>query len=708
MRAMKPRVLLLLLLSCLATLGRAQLATSPSTTEGPYYVFNSSQTLSTTWLVNADNDLTLVTGRTTRASGTRFLLSGTVVNTAGNPIVGATVEIWQTDNNGIYYHSGNSTTNRDQNFQNYGTATTDSTGAWSFRTVRPGLYTGRIRHFHYRVRLGGQSGTILLTSQFMFNEDRSLFTSDNVASPLVANGTIEATVLTPTSGVDSVDGTSALLATKQIVINYTGSAVGTSTSTSTSTLTLPAAATVTTGHAVSFTAAGGTSGTTYQWQVSTNNGSSWSNLSDGTAYSGTTGATLTVNNPTSALNGALYRVLVNGTATTSTLTLAVQSDYFPFPAGLAIDSAANLYVADSSTHAIGKVTSAGAVTTLAGTAGSTGTTDATGTSARFNQPNGSSSTAAGVVFVADTANATIRRIAADGTVTTFAGSTTLRGNTDGTGTSATFSYPVGVAQDSAGNLYVADATNHSIRKITSAGVVSTLAGGAGISGSTDGTGTAARFNYPTGVAVDTSGNVYVADTTNNTVRKITAAGVVTTLAGTAGIAGSSDGSGSAALFNQPAGLAVDSAGNVYVADTGNSAIRRITGAGVVSTFAGLTSVAGLQDGTGTAAWFNQPKALVLDSSGNLLVADTGNAALRKVTTAGVVTTVSLSTGTTTSTTTSTTTTTTTGTTGTTTSSSSSGGGGGGGAPSALFLLALAGLGLVRRLSRNQAVRGGAT
>ena len=152
-------------------------------------------------------------------------------------------------------------------------------------------------------------------------------------------------------------------------------------------------------------------------------------------------------------------------------------------------------------------------------------------------------------------------------VTTLAGLAGSSGSANGTGSAARFYYPFGVAVDSAGNVYVADTGNNTIRKVTPAGVVTTLAGLAGSSGSADGTGSAARFNYPSGVAVDSAGNVYVADTGNNTIRKVTPAGVVTTLAGLAGSPGSADGTGSAARFYYPHGVAVDSAGNVYVADT---------------------------------------------------------------------------------------------------------------------------------------------
>src|SRR5713226_2278474 len=162
----------------------------------------------------------------------------------------------------------------------------------------------------------------------------------------------------------------------------------------------------------------------------------------------------------------------------------------------------------------------------------------------------------------------------------------LSADATGTPVGRRFSVLSGVATDSAGNVYVADAGNHTIRKITPAGVVTTLAGTAGSGGSADGAGAAARFNQPFGIATDSAGNVYVADTFNHTIRKITPAGVVTTLAGTAGIHGSADGTGAAGCFNSPEGVATDSAGNVYVADEGYT-IRKITPAGEVSTIVGV-------------------------------------------------------------------------------------------------------------------------
>jgi len=140
------------------------------------------------------------------------------------------------------------------------------------------------------------------------------------------------------------------------------------------------------------------------------------------------------------------------------------------------------------------------------------------------------------------------------------------------------------------------------------------------------------------MAVGSTGTVYVADTSNDTLRVVTSAGVVSTLAGVGQTAGASDGFGSGALFNLPTGLALDASGNIYLADTANSTIRKIDASGVVTTFAGLAGIAGLRDGTGSDAWFNQPKGLTVDTAGNVYVADTGNASIRKITAAGVVTT----------------------------------------------------------------------
>jgi len=311
---------------------------------------------------------------------------------------------------------------------------------------------------------------------------------------------------------------------------------------------------------------------------------------------------------------------------------------FNSPFGVATDSADNVYVTDTTNNIIRKITPAGVVSTVAGTTGGAGSADGTGVLARFNHPAGVATDSADNVYIADTTNNTIRKITPAGVVTTLAGSPGASGSTDGTGAAAHFKFPQGVATDSAGNVYVANAGNSTIRKITPAGVVSTLAGTADSVGSADGTGAAARFNHPTGVATDSADNVYVTDTKNNTIRKITPAGVVSTLAGTAGGAGSADGTGAAASFNGPFGVATDNADNVYVADASNSTIRKITPAGVVTTVAGSPDASGSTDGTGAAARFNHPIGVVTDSAGNVYVADTANNTIRKITPTGVVST----------------------------------------------------------------------
>src|SRR5205823_5587804 len=195
------------------------------------------------------------------------------------------------------------------------------------------------------------------------------------------------------------------------------------------------------------------------------------------------------------------------------------------------------------------------------------------------------------------------------------------------GTAARFSVPAGVAVDRAGNVYVADTFNHAIRKVTQAGVVTTLAGLPGTFGSTDGTGGDARFYYPDKLALDNTGNLYVADSGNSTIRKVTGEGVVTTLAGLAGSFGSANGTGSAARLNYPKGVAVDSAGNIYVADEENHTIRLVTPVGtdwVVTTPAGLAHNPGSADGTGNAARFADPYGVAVDNTGNVYVADIFN------------------------------------------------------------------------------------
>ncbi len=277
--------------------------------------------------------------------------------------------------------------------------------------------------------------------------------------------------------------------------------------------------------------------------------------------------------------------------------------------------------------------------TFAGKTKVPGALDGAGAEARFRNPGSVAINSAGTTYVSDNQNHIIRRISTNGVVTTLAGFPGVSGSADGTNTTARFSAPAGITTDAAGNIYIADKNNHTIRKIDTLGLVSTLAGLAGQSGTTDGTGNAARFSFPSGIAVDAAGNLYVADSGNNTVRKITAAGVVTTLAGVAGTTGATDGAGAVALFNLPTDVAANAAGTVFIADTFNHAIRMITPAGVVSTLAGTAGTPGSTDGAGAAAKFFLPQGVALDAAGNIIVADTENRTLRNITPTGVVTTI---------------------------------------------------------------------
>ena len=383
--------------------------------------------------------------------------------------------------------------------------------------------------------------------------------------------------------------------------------------------------------------------------------------------------------------------------------------------GLAIDSSGNIYVADGGTNLINKVTPAGVVTTIAGS-GAASTLDGQGTAASINEPDfiavdsignlyvsdrnlvirkitstgyvttlplsslglavDSSSTLYGIysngvikitpvggsvtsiingpaggsfpdmigpyglasdpisgfIYIADGGNNLIRKVAGSGTgnsLQPFVGGGSYTGNAsghaDGNGFYATFNNPKGIAIDSSGIMYVADTNNNTIRTITSSGYVTTFAGGGVVGGTygghADGLGYRATFFHPIGIAVSSSGIVYVSDSDNNTIRKISADGTVTTLAGTAGTSGSTDGTGAAASFNYPLGIAVTSTGIVYVADSGNSTIRKITASGVVSTFA-----------TG----FGTIQGVAVDSTGNVYAADGANT-IKKITPAGVVT-----------------------------------------------------------------------
>ncbi len=316
------------------------------------------------------------------------------------------------------------------------------------------------------------------------------------------------------------------------------------------------------------------------------------------------------------LSGSGTAALAEGTAKTGS---------FWYPHGMAIGPGGDVLVADCYTHRIRRVTSSGDVSTFAGSggtgAGGAGAfADGPGTSATFKCPTGVVALGS-EYFVADRDHNRIRRITSAGVVSTFSGTGTS-GGANGTANVATFAGPYGIAADGSGNLYIAEFFGHRIRKVASDGSVTTLAG-SGAAGYADGTGTAAQFNGPNGVAVDGGGNVYVTDHLNNRIRKITPAGVVTTLAGST--SGYADGVGAAAKFTGPAGIASDG-GAVYVAEFNGHRIRKVTSDGTVTTISG-TGAAGWVDGELATAQFSYPIGVMVGPMG-LYIGDYGNNRIR--------------------------------------------------------------------------------
>ncbi|HUS33962.1 MAG TPA: NHL repeat-containing protein [Verrucomicrobiae bacterium] len=289
---------------------------------------------------------------------------------------------------------------------------------------------------------------------------------------------------------------------------------------------------------------------------------------------------------------------------------------FNDPAALAADSAGNLYVADSRNHAIRKIAADGSVFTIS----------VSGTA--FDTPSGIAISPQGLI-VSDSANHVIRRINHDGTTTLIAGIFGQSGFDDGPSSSARFDSPLGIAVATNGVIYVADCGNHTIRAIAPDGAVTTFAGLAGTWGSNDGAGAAARVNGPTGLALDPEGNLFVSDSNNHTIRKISSTGAVTTFAGTPLENGFVNGDRHAAKFFQPAELAFDTHGALYVADSMNHAIRKISPDGQVSTAAGLSQTFGAEDGDNGHARLYNPYGLAFLPSGELAISDSYNQTIRR-------------------------------------------------------------------------------
>ncbi len=411
------------------------------------------------------------------------------------------------------------------------------------------------------------------------------------------------------------------------------------------TLTFSAAASTTSGgNWLSVSPASGTVGTTLTISVNP------AGLSPGT-YNGT--VTITPSGTGNSPQTVPVKLSVNSPASQGVISTVAGNGFIPFsgeggPAtsaalganAVAVDSAGNLYVADIISSRVLKVNAAGTITTLAGNGAITFAGDGgPATHASFFNPSGVAADNAGNVYIADSMNNRIRKVDSAGTISTVAGNGSVGFTGDGgPATSASLWTPLDVAVDSTGNLYIADSGNNRIRKVNTAGVITTVAGGAPVPGYSGDGGQAvgAGLFLPGGVTVDPSGNLYIADIGNNRIRKVNAAGTISTVAGNGTKSFSGDGGAAAGaglnLFGAHAGLAVDGAGNLYIPDIANHRIRKVGASGIISTVAG-NGIAGFSGDGGPAitAGLNNPGDVAVDSAGNLYIADTTNNRVRKVT-----------------------------------------------------------------------------
>jgi sugar lactone lactonase YvrE len=303
------------------------------------------------------------------------------------------------------------------------------------------------------------------------------------------------------------------------------------------------------------------------------------------------------------------------------------------PAGLAQDGAGNIYIADLFNYRIRKVSSTGIITTVAGN-GSAGFSGdgAAATNAQLNTAYGVAVDASGNIYIADQNNNRVRMVNSLGVISTIAG--TGFGGASGDGgpaTAATLSAPDAVAVDASGNIYICDHSSNRIRKI-SAGIISTVAGGGTANPGDGGPATAASLNFPTGVAADNFGNIYIADGANNRIRKVNAGGIISTIAGNGTVGFSGDGGpATAAMINDPISVTLDASGNIYIVDAQNNRVREINTNSIITTIAGNGTVGFSGDGGAAVnAALNAPYGITVVGSGFVYISDEGNNRVRQV------------------------------------------------------------------------------